>query len=366
MNASNDQNLDGTKRVNSFNSEFSNSVRAFANELGTKYRTSDISSLLDRMKSLRVLVIGDTILDDYHFCRTLGTSSKDPALAVQHESSEMFAGGVLAVANHIANLSDNVRLLSVVGERDSHREFIQSKLNPKVSREFVTKPGAPTTLKRRFVDSYFVNKLFEVYVMDDAPLADKEEGEFRALVSRELEECDLVVAADFGHGTISSKLRDELCNSSCFLAVNTQANAGNRGFHTIGSYSRADFASLSEGEIRLEFRDPRGDLSPMLESVSERLRTRAFVVTRGQNGCIVRAGDGSTFRVPSFTPRIVDRVGAGDALFAISSLAARLETPPDLLGFLGNVVGGLAVEVLGNRESIDRSNIEEFIEPLLG
>ena len=318
------------------------------------------------MKDLRVLVIGDTILDDYHFCKTLGTSSKDPALAVQHESSEMFAGGVLAVANHVANFAENVKLVSVLGETQSYRDFIKTKLNPAIAWNFIEKTGAPTTLKRRFIDGYFVNKLFEVYFMDDSPLSPEKEEEISAIVEREARECDLVIAADFGHGAITPALRNQLSEVAPFLAVNTQANAGNRGFHTIAKYARADFASLSEGEIRLEFRDTRGELSPMMETVAERLGTRAFIVTRGQNGCLVRAGDGAVLRVPSFTPRIIDRVGAGDALFAITSMAARLGAEPELIGFIGNVVGGLAVEVLGNRESIDRRNIEEFIEPLLG
>jgi len=358
--------LGAAARVNRFHAGFSESVRGFVEGLRSQFDASDIAALFDRMKELRVLVIGDTILDDYHFCRTLGTSSKDPALAVQHDSNEMFAGGVLAVANHVANFSKQVRLVSVLGEAESHRDFIESKLNPGIQAHFVAKQGAPTTLKRRFIDGYFVNKLFEVYFMDDSPLPAEEEDELSELVEREVRDCDLVIAADFGHGAISPSLRGQLSELAPFLAVNTQANAGNRGFHTIGKYARADFASLSEGEIRLEFRDTRGDLSPMMESVAERLGTRAFVVTRGQNGCLVRARDGAVLRVPSFTPRIIDRVGAGDALFAITSMAAKLGAAPEMIGFIGNVVGGLAVEVLGNRESIDRRNIEEFIEPMLG
>jgi bifunctional ADP-heptose synthase (sugar kinase/adenylyltransferase) len=329
------------------------------------FGAADVADLLDRMRGLSVLVVGDTILDDYHFCRTLGTSSKDPALAVLHESSEMFAGGVLAVANHVANFSDDVRLVTVLGEDDGRRDFIDSKLGVDIARRFVAKPGAPTTLKRRFIDAYFVSKLFEVYEMDDSALAPAQEDELHELLASEAKDADLVLVADFGHGTLSDRTRAHLVEVAPFLAVNTQANAGNRGFHTIGAYSRANYASLSEGEIRLEYRDMRGMLAPMMKTTAERLGARALTVTRGQKGCLVRGSDGDVVEIPSFTPRIIDRVGAGDALFAITSMAACLDAPPELLGFVGNVVGGLAVEVLGNKKSIDRANVDRFLDPLL-
>ena len=76
-----------------------------------------------------------------------------------------------------------------------------------------------------------------------------------------------------------------------------------------------------------EYRDTRGDLEPLLERAAERLGTSAFTVTRGQHGCVVKGAGERPVAVPSFTPRIVDRVGAGDALFAITSMAAKLGAP---------------------------------------
>ena len=151
----------GTRPINRFFADFPESTREYMEGFRTRFGADDVSELLDRMRDLSVLVVGDTILDDYHFCRTLGTSSKDAALAVQHESSEMFAGGVLAVANHVANFARSTRVVTVLGGSDDHRAFIDSKLNGRIETCVVTKPGAPTTLKRRFIDGYFVTKLFE-------------------------------------------------------------------------------------------------------------------------------------------------------------------------------------------------------------
>jgi len=66
---------------------------------------------------------------------------------------------------------------------------------------------------------------------------------------------DLVVVSDFGHGAISRYMIDILAQNAPFLAVNTQSNAGNRGFNTITKYPKADYVSLAEHEIRLEMRN---------------------------------------------------------------------------------------------------------------
>ncbi len=365
-------NVDGTAQephrasgINDFYARFPASLREYMQGFAKRQRLTELGPLLDRMQDLKVCVIGDTILDDYHFCRTLGASSKEASLALQFESSELFAGGVLAVANHVANFAAEVNLISRIGERDSHLEFIEAKLHPRVRSYFTVQKGAPTILKRRFIDGYFVSKLLEVYVMDDRGPDAAEEAELLKRVRTCAEGCDLILAADFGHGTISPQLRTKLEEVAPFLAVNTQANAGNRGFHTIGGYTRADYVSLSEGELRLETRDMRGELAPMLTSTGSRLGAANMIVTRGHRGCIVRSSDGELCSVPSFTPRVLDRVGAGDALFSITALAAYLGAAPELIGFIGNVVGGLAVEILGNKRSIDRREVERFIEPLI-
>jgi sugar/nucleoside kinase (ribokinase family) len=69
--------------------------------------------------------------------------------------------------------------------------------------------------------------------------------------------------------------------------------------------------------------------------------------------------------VPAFATRVVDRVGAGDAFLSVTALAAALKAPDEILGFIGNVVGALAVEIMGNRKSIDKQSVKSLIVSLL-
>ena len=75
--------------------------------------------------------------------------------------------------------------------------------------------------------------------------------------------------------------------------------------------------------------------------------------------------DGGVIKVPSFVQNVVDRVGAGDAFFSVTALAAVMGVENELLGFIGNVVGSLAVEILGNKKSIDRLSVQKYIVSLM-
>ena len=310
-------------------------------------------------------MVGDTIIDEYQFCSTIGKSSKDPVLALKYENSDMFAGGVLAVANHIAGFVDKVDLVTVLGKEESYEKFVLSGLKSNISPQYILKPNAPTLVKRRFVDGYSTNKLFEVYIMDDSFLDNKQEQELYDLFRVKLPAYDLVVVSDFGHGTISQGMVDNLVRNARFLAVNTQSNAGNRGFNTITKYPKADYVSLAEHEIRLEMRDTTGRLFPMIRKLAQDMLCCHFVVTRGKKGCMLTDKQGDLFQVPGFSQDVVDRVGAGDAFFVITSLFSVLNAPGELLGFVGNVVGSLAVSVMGNKKSIDKASVLGYIQHLL-
>ena len=351
--------------INRYLSNYPKEINDYLELFRKRYHLEDILSVVDTMADARVLVVGDTILDEYQYCSTIGKSSKDPTLVLQHQSHELFAGGVLAVANHVANFSDHVQLLTTIGEKNTHLAFIKDQLHPHVSLKYAVQPGAPTLIKRRYIDSYSFNKLFEVYEMDDSGLPERENREICTWLRENIGEYDLVIASDFGHGTISDEMIDILSSHSRFLAVNTQANAGNRGFHTISKYPRADYVSIAEHELRLEFRARNGLLRPKMETLIEKMGCRKCVVTTGRKGCAIANNDGVFVQVPSFAQQVVDRVGAGDAFLSVTSLAAIQEVPSEVIGFLGNIVGALAVEIIGNKKAIDKMSVKKYITSLM-
>jgi rfaE bifunctional protein nucleotidyltransferase chain/domain len=351
--------------INRYLSNFPEELREYLSVFRQRYTLPGIIDAVDRMRGLRVLVVGDAILDEYQYGRAIGKSSKDPVLALRYHSCDLFAGGSLAVANHVADFAGEVGLLTVLGETQRQEAFIESQLDPRVRRVFLTRPGAPTILKRRFIDSDSLNKLLELYVMDDAPIPAALDAAMADTFAKLVGDYDMVIVADFGHATVGPRLVEAMCQRASFLAVNTQANAGNRGFNTISRYCRADLISLAEHELRLETRDQESDVRPLMEGLRNGTRNAYCVVTTGHQGCSVLGPTGDFVKVPAFAAKVVDRVGSGDAFFSVAAMAARLGLPEELIGFLGNAAGSQAVEIIGNKKSISSLTIKKSLPAML-
>lgn len=353
-----------SKQINRYLNSFSDDVFNYIWSFRKRYARDDLTRVIERMNRMRVLVIGDAILDEYQYCETIGKSSKDPTLVLKYEDKDLFTGGVLAVANHVANFAERVDLVSVIGDQDNNADFIFENLDSRIVPAFIHKKNSPTTIKKRFIDGYSTHKLFEVYIMDDTSLEQTQEDEFSDLIRSRMKDCDLVIVADYGHGTISRKTIEIVTHEAPFLAVNTQSNAGNRGFNTISKYPRSDFVSLAEHEIRLETRNVDGRLVPMIKMLSNKMGCSKFVVTLGRKGCMILDQIEQLVQVPSFTKNIVDRVGAGDAFFAVTAMLSALEVETEIIGFIGNISGSLAVQIMGNEKSIDKDSVLQYIDAL--
>lgn len=353
-----------TIQINRYFSDLPDEIQKYMALFKQRYTIEDLMQVLDAMSDLKVLVIGDTIIDDYQYCTAIGKSSKDPTLALKYESCDLFAGGVLAVANHAAGFTKHVDLITILGGIDSYEDFIRSKLNAEIHPRFFYRADSPTLVKRRFLDGHSMNKLLEIYVMDDSVLDGQQESALYELTASKLLEYDLVIAADFGHGAISQRMKIMLSQKAAFLAVNAQSNAGNRGFNNITKYPEAGYLCMAEHEIRLEMRDLTGKIRLMMDRLARKMKCRKIAVTRGLKGCMILDNAGGFVQVPSFSQKVVDRVGAGDALFAVTAMAAVQEAASEIVGFLGNAAGSLAVEMMGNQQPITRPDVAHMIGKL--
>jgi len=351
-------------------SQYSPEVVHYLQEFSNRHSASSILGWLQKARQLRVLVVGEAILDEYHYCETMGKSGKEPNLAARYLHSESFAGGILAVANNVASFCDHVDVLTVLGRQngqpDASEPFIRQHLSPKVQPHFLYQDEAPTIVKRRFLEIYPLQKLFEVYLLkhmdEEGPLVDELCQKLENLVG----EYDLVIVADYGHGMLGPKAVDILCRQSRFLAVNTQTNADNQGFNTISKYPRADFICISEKELRLEVRNRRKDPGPIMEEVTRRMGCGTLLVTRGVAGNLLFNPKDGFYTCPTLSYRVIDRVGAGDAVLAVTSLCVAQGAPTEAIGFIGNVVGAHAVATVGHRTSLQEDSLTEHILALLG
>ena len=344
---------------------FAPETKAFLSEFKQKFSDKEIQDQIGSLSDLNVLVIGDIIIDQYHYVSPLGQTGKGNVLAVQYESEEQFAGGSIAVANHTAQFVNNVTLLSALGDRDSHEDYIRSKLEKNITPFFTYFKDAPTLTKRRFVDSD-LTKLFEVYFYQDEPTF-KDDGKFvEKWLNDHLAEFDLVLVADFGNGFISPNMREIICSKAKFLAINTQINSGNRGYHVITNYKKANYISLNEPEIRLATHNRHDSLEHVVAEITKKLGVKQCAVTRGTKGVVMFDVDKKSFyRVPALSYRVVDRIGAGDAFLSLSAICLAGGLDSQIANFVGSVAAAMDVQIVCNREPINSVSLKKYISTLL-
>ena len=354
-----------THLINNYFSNFPPDTEDWLKAFRKRYSADEVIEYLEGAATLKVLVVGEAIIDEYVFCDALGKATKDPVLAFLYRWIETLAGGSLVVANHLAGFCNQVGLVTLLGESERREDFVRQALLPNVQPCFVTRRGAPTIHKRRFVDTHTNARLFELYVMEDGPLAPDDEAALAQALDRMIGDYDIVVVTDYGHGMLTPATIASLCSSTRFLAVNTQVNAGNRGFNTISKYPRADYVCLTGHEIAFETRLRHASWFDLVLEVTKRIDCLRFTITQGKNGTLHYTPECSFIEVPALATRVTDRVGAGDAVLAVTSLLVAQGAPWDIVGFVGNLAGAQMVAELGNRISVSKVSLVKHIIPLL-
>lgn len=335
----------------------------FIKKIKSKFTIAEIDNLFLKTQKLKVLVIGDTIIDEYAFVALKGRAVKDPILSTEFRYSEKYAGGILAIANHVSSFVESVTVLTILGENESHVDYVSNSLRSNISLRYFTKENSPTTVKRRYLDAYRHHKLFKVEYMNDAQINNKLTDEIAVFIEEEAANYDLVLVADFGHGFLNTQLRREIEKNARFLALNVQSNSSNMGYNLFNQYQRADFLTMNEEEMRLPFSSRFEDPATIVKEIQEKYKFNNVLLTQGKKGCIYFQNNES-YSAPTLTSSVKDTVGAGDALFAIAALCVFTKANPELLPFIANAAGGIASNIMGNKESVTHERLSAFIADL--
>ncbi|RME38630.1 MAG: cytidyltransferase [Planctomycetota bacterium] len=352
-----------TKLLNDFFRILSDEQRDYLTRLKRKHTVEEVFRWLDAVKDVSVLVVGEAIIDEYHYCTPDAMSNKSPTLSVRFEEAETFAGGVTAVGRHLTGWCKQVHVLAGAGTQTIGSEE-EPDFRHGLETTLIRREDAPTVRKRRFVHRLLNQKLFEVTFLDDRPIPDPAQRAFVAAVDRLAPQADVVIVLDFGHGFFTPNVIDRLRRRSKFLAVNAQINSSNRGFNSIRKYARPDFISVDEYEIRLPFGDRYGPLRELIRRLGEETGCPRINVTLGNRGTLYFDGD-VFHQAPALTGHVVDAMGAGDALLAATALMVHVGAPPDLVPFIGNCMGGLMAQIVGHRSPVQAIDLYRFVDTLL-
>ena len=358
----NEETFSSSNLINT-NFSFNEEQLKFLKKIKKKYSLDFIYGLFNKISKLKVLVIGETIVDQYNFCEALGKSGKEPYLALKEIKLENYLGGAAAIANHLVDFVKETKLISMIGEKEEYKNFIYKKLNNRIKKKFFKKKNSPTILKKRYLDNISKNKLYGIYSLNDDLFNTKDDLEISSYIEKNITKFDLVIISDYGHGFISNETIKKIILSRKYIALNAQVNASNVGYHTLLKYKNIESVIINETELRHEMRNKKDNTKTLALKLQKKINTNNLIVTMGKNGAILlNKLDKLFLKSPAFAKNVVDKVGAGDAMLAIISLLTKINSPNDLSLLLGSFAGAFSVETIGNSQSISKQKFLRHVE----
>lgn len=310
--------------------------------------------ILESLNSLskKIHLLGESIIDEYIYCEALGKVSKDPLIAFRISEKVQQFGGILAAAKHVEKLTGGCVLFSEIDS--ASLESLTPRISENIDTHLVTSERTSQVTKTRYVDISSNVRVFETYSMNTNYSS---ENEFTEMITKYFKEnyVQELFIIDFGHGLINSEIIDLLMTSNVKISVNTQSNAGNRGFNSISKYTGAERIFINGVELELEARRKTINREELILEIAPRLKCKEMFVTQGAAGLLFWNESDGVMSVPGFAPSIVDRVGAGDVLLTTVSALRANGVPIDIACFYGNISGGIAVGSIGNSFSISKS-----------
>jgi len=341
--------------LNNFGDVYNESQKTFIQKMLNSRDFDEIKSKVDDLQKLKVLVVGETIIDQYIFCEALGKSGKEPVLVLRDLDMDQYAGGAAAIARHLSDFCGTISLISMLGEKKEYETFVLKSLPENVVPYFIYKDAAPTITKKRFIDQYSKSKSLGVYSINDSEMNGKNQHQLHACLNDLIPKHDLVIVSDYGHGFIGGETAKLISKQLVYTSLNAQINAANIGYHTMDNYRDIDCAIINETELRHELRDRESKLVDLMKELSKRLRSTNLVVTRGKSGAILFNSEKKELHFcPAFASKIVDKIGAGDAMLTLLSCSLKSGFDADLSLFMGSLAAAQSVETIGNSTPVSK------------
>ena len=352
--------------LNSFAGIFSTKHRSTIKKIKKNHSFLKIKKKIDQMKDLKILIIGETIIDEYNFCEALGKSGKEPVLVLRDLKTERYLGGSAAISRHLSSFCNEITLLSMVGEKKEFLKEIKKNLPKNVSFKYIRKKNSPTIIKRRFLDNIENNKVLGVYSINDEILNPKDEKLFNKYLNKALKDHDLVIVSDYGHGLISKKSAKLISQKAKFLALNAQINAANIGYHHMRNYKNLDCVIINDREIRHEMRNKTSKIKDLMKRLSSEQNIKNLVVTKGTEGSIFYNKRNKKFySSQAYSKNAVDKIGAGDAMLSIIALCIRNGFDEDLSLIISSLAAAQSVKTIGNKEALNKVEMLKTLDHFL-
>lgn len=309
---------------------------------------NDLRAALESFKGVRVHVVGDTIVDSYIFCSLTGGIAKTPTFSLKYEQQVDYSGGAAVVSKHLRKAGAKVKFSTVLGD-DALKDFVLEDLKAEgVDCEPVIDHTRPTTQKTVYIAGGY--RMLKVDKLDNRPIAEKILEQMKESIADDA--ADAVVFSDFRHGIFNRETIPELTASLPEGVIKVADSQVASRWGNILDFQGFDLITPNEKEARFALGDQDSTIRPMALELYKRADCKSLILKLGDRGIITYRAPSpevrSFFTVDSFVDKLVDAVGAGDALLSYATLAMVTTQSSVIASILGSVAAALACEHEGN------------------
>jgi len=326
----------------------------------------DLIQRLERLRSPRLCVVGDLMLDRYVFGDAERISPEAPIqiLRAAHEESRL--GGAGSVVNNLLALQARVKVFGIVGTDPAGREVMRClRASGAETAGVLRLRDRPTTIKTRFVgraQHRHPQQVLRVDREDTTPLPRRIEDRLLAKLRSALKSSDAVVLSDYNKGVLTPRLTREVIRLGRSRRLPVLIDPIKASDYS--KYRRATLLTPNRTEtelasgIRLTGPDA---VRRAARRLLDRLALDALVITLDKDGAYLATKSGPGQMVPTRPRLVYDVAGAGDMVIAVIALALAADVPLLDAVRLANVAGGLEVQKFG----VQTVSREEIVSELL-
>lgn len=315
-----------------------------------------LEDIFEAFSRLKVLVIGDVMIDSYLWGKSTRISPEAPVPIVNVLKREKRLGGAANVALNVQAMGATPLLCSVIGDDQDGADFLRLMEEKGLRTEgIVQSPERVTTIKHRIIAG--AQQLLRVDAEIEHNLTEYEERYLEERYLKLLEQADVIVFEDYDKGVFSE------ANISRFLELANERNIPSvidpkkKNFLSYNGSTlfKPNLKELKEG-LKVDFADENiAAFEEAVEELQERLQVKQVLVTLSERGVFVADGAEKTY-IGAHRRAISDVSGAGDTVISIAALCMALRTSLPFMAGLSNLGGGLVCEQVGvvpvNRERL--------------
>lgn len=301
---------------------------------------------LENFSKVKVLVVGDIMLDRYWWGSVSRISPEAPVPVVHLQKTSLAAGGAANVAANIAGLTAEPFLVGMIGDDNESRLLPSLLTDSKISADYLIKlPKRQTIVKTRVVAHS--QQVVRIDQESKLNLTDSEEQLIWKRIKDLVEVVDLVVVSDYNKGFLTEKLLKRLITTSLdnnkYILVDPKGKNFNKYYQaTILTPNLREIAEASGiDEFEPDILEQAG------KQLLLNLNLKALLVTQGEEGMTLLEKDKKSIHLSARARKVYDVTGAGDTVIATLAVAAGAGLSLAESSNAANVAAGIVVEQVG-------------------